>query len=454
MLLYFSVRNFKTFYETENGVNDELITFSMLPTREQFRRESCASPRAVGVNKVLPITALYGANAYGKSSLLQAVGALQKVVNPDKNEPIPYLPNHLYGNDEPTTFEISFVAYNKELGEEKNYIYRIEYDDKRVYYEALLVGRSRYDTYIFERSWDEDNQSFTVEYDNALRKDERAGMIRIMLEEKEVLLYELYRKANLAVIDTVWEWIILQVTVVPAGADYSILPLRLRADKSFVKELCEVISKTDTGISDITFVDVPFPERLRGDLPENVKKSIFDGDRIVFSESTDGDIYLLSANETKKIEVKQLITVHKHGEKEFNLPFSQESDGTVRYMHLFPIFLDLQDEQSRSVYLIDEIDTSLHSNLIINFIGKFLDSRGCDSRSQLIFTTHNLEIMGQDNLLRRDEKWIVDKKTNGASQLSRVTDYAIDGVRNTSDIIKIYSHGMMGGTPNGDWNRG
>ena len=89
----------------------------------------------------------------------------------------------------------------------------------------------------------------------------------------------------------------------------------------------------------------------------------------------------------------------------------------------------------------------MHPRLTEELIASFLDGLGPDGRRQLIFTTHEIQLMRSD-LLRRDEIWLVDK-VNGQSELTRVSDFADVGVRKDADLLGFYMSGRIGGVPRG-----
>ena len=109
-----------------------------------------------------------------------------------------------------------------------------------------------------------------------------------------------------------------------------------------------------------------------------------------------------------------------------------------------PAFLDLAQKQSSKVYIIDEIDRSLHSLLIQQLIDMYLRSCESHSQTQLLFTTHDLMLMNQ-KFFRRDEMWITERRQDGSSQLIGFSEY--EDIRNDKDILKSYLQGRMGGIP-------
>ena len=164
------------------------------------------------------------------------------------------------------------------------------------------------------------------------------------------------------------------------------------------------------------------------------------------------DHAILSLTDEGEPIARRLVTVHEREDgpapeqhSSFTLPLQEESDGTQRFMNLLPILFQLCDKNSRSVFVVDELENSMHPKLTEDFISSFLEGLGADDRCQLIFTTHEIQLMRSD-LLRRDEIWLADK-VDGQSRLTRVSDFADKGVRKDADLLSFYMSGRLGGVP-------
>ncbi|MFZ1085342.1 MAG: AAA family ATPase, partial [Terracidiphilus sp.] len=142
---------------------------------------------------------------------------------------------------------------------------------------------------------------------------------------------------------------------------------------------------------------------------------------------------------------RQLAPIH-YGENGEEVPFnfSDESDGTRRLLDVLPAFLSLEERPNPPVFIIDELDRSLHSNLTRNLLEHFLDMRAESSQSQLVFTTHDTQLMTQD-IFRRDELWVTERDQSGASKLVAFSEFK--DVRKDKDIRKSYLQGRLGGIP-------
>ena len=156
-----------------------------------------------------------------------------------------------------------------------------------------------------------------------------------------------------------------------------------------------------------------------------------------------GHQLLIEKREGTKLRFRRMKSRHlTSGGTTITLPFSEESDGTQRLTHLLPA-LHFTAQDAPMVFVIDEIDRSLHPLLAKGFVRAFLAA--CASKgSQLICTTHELAFMDLD-LLRRDEIWFASKKLpEGSTELYSLADYK---VRTDLKIDKAYLQGRFEAIP-------
>ncbi len=124
--------------------------------------------------------------------------------------------------------------------------------------------------------------------------------------------------------------------------------------------------------------------------------------------------------------------------------FHQESEGSRRVIDLLPAFLRETPFGLNRVYVIDELNRSLHPLLTRKLIEAYLASCDAQSRAQLLFTTHDVSLMDQQ-MFRRDEIWATEKNSEGNSTLFPFSDYK--DIRYDKDIRKSYLQGRLGGVP-------
>ena len=157
----------------------------------------------------------------------------------------------------------------------------------------------------------------------------------------------------------------------------------------------------------------------------------------------ENDLYLITYSEGE-IKAKKLTTIHKRinddGVEFFSLV--DESDGTKRIFDYIPLILDLM--QGEKVFVIDEMERSLHPVLMRKLMDLFFKYAN-DISTQLIFTTHESTLMDQD-ILRRDEIWLMEKTKEGISSFVRLDEKF--NLRFDKELEKNYLRGLFGATPN------
>ena len=118
---------------------------------------------------------------------------------------------------------------------------------------------------------------------------------------------------------------------------------------------------------------------------------------------------------------------------------NEESDGTVRLLDYIPAFQDIVNHNK--VYIVDEIERSIHPLLIKELIRKFSNDK--DTQGQLIFSTHESNLLDQE-IFRQDEIWFAEKDKNGCTDLYPLSEFK---EHHTKDIRKGYLNGRYGGIP-------
>ena len=96
------------------------------------------------------------------------------------------------------------------------------------------------------------------------------------------------------------------------------------------------------------------------------------------------------------------------------------------------------------VLLVDELERELHPVLVNFIITKFQSRKSNPNGAQIIFTTHNTELMNLE-FMRKDQIYFADKRrADGSSELYSVTDFA---TKTADNIRKGYLVGKYGATP-------
>ena len=438
MLRFLRLQNWKSYYEP--------VEFTMVATRERRHGDRLAR---VGRSRILPVTAIYGANAAGKSTLVDGLEALREIVLESRRAGamLPLAPHLPEGKDEPTAFAVEIVvsAVGTDDVADRVFYYELAADRRRIHRELLAQVKSRAKELLFEREND-------VALYGELDDDARARAHAMVVAPNETLLGALGAEGDGAV-GAVWDWFARRLNIIHPESTYMHLPARINAGSVFSQAMNSGLTRADTGIFEVRFDEMnmkalPVGADQLGGLLEGLRER---GGTFVIAVGG-ADHAILSLTDEGEPIARRLVTVHEGEDgpvpeqrSSFTLPLREESDGTQRFMNLLPILFQLRDEDSRSVFVVDELENSMHPKLTEDFISSFLEVLGADDRCQLIFTTHEIQLMRSD-LLRRDEIWLADK-VDGQSRLTRVSDFAGIGVRKDADLLSFYMSGRLGGVP-------
>ena len=432
MLLRFSVENWMSF-------RDE-ATLDLVATREEQHPEHIAAIEKYDL-KLLPVAAVYGANASGKSNLIKAMRFAQQFITdpPKPDAPIPVKPFRLSkeSSQRPTSFRFEIL-----IGE-PIYEYSFSVTKDKVTHEELKQINKASEEILFRRLEGKLDPPDQFPDRSALRfafegTQDNQLYLTNSVSQKQTEFKPVFDwfKHNLILILPVW--VDTKSPRIPSDRHplFSKLTTRLR--------------DLDSGVFDLHHVDLPpekiFPKELLDGLTSHLKE----GEWLSFANplfedelfENDNDVFF--CRENGKVIARRLAPIHKTEDGD-EIPFrlADESDGTRRLIGLLQSLLWLE-EQYPLTLVVDELDRSLHSNLTRNLLEHFLAQRTASSRSQLIFTTHDTQLMTQD-LFRRDEIWITERDQFGASKLVAFSEFK--DVRKDKDIRKSYLQGRMGGVP-------
>lgn len=206
----------------------------------------------------------------------------------------------------------------------------------------------------------------------------------------------------------------------------------------------QLLPQLDTGITGLGGKEIPIEQlTIPATLLSEIHRHLEDGESVRIISPTQ-DRYVFTKKEGE-LSVKKLVAFHVRSSGD-RIPFdiSDESDGTQRIIDLLPVLLQATDAGARKVYIIDEIDRSLHTLLTYRLLQAYLSQCSPESRTQLLFTTHDVLLMDQ-RLLRRDEMWVTERDSSGNSTLYSFSEYK--DVRKDKDIRRSYLQGRMGGIP-------
>lgn len=436
MLVRFIVKNLFSFGEQRE--------FNMLPAPRHSRLAH--HKYKVGGIELLKQAAIYGANGSGKSNLVKALRYLQELVLEDK------LPSRL--NQQKYRFledlEASPVLLALEFVKaDQAFLYAVEFNANRVLTEELYLSGmgEKENTLIFERKTLDDNRIET-RFSAAFESDAESAVLKKVIEKNlakpEKPLFKLLSKlVNPFLIDLelAFDWFQEDLKIISPETKLAPLAHNIHRNKPFSAYANNLVRAFHTGIEAISAEKMSVKEFLgldNADQLNTVMDGMADGEVVELS-GANGEVVEL-VREGNNFSIKRLIMEHK-GPKDKNAQFflHEESDGTVRLLDYVPAFLDLV--QHPRVYVIDEMERSIHPVLIKALIQKFSDDT--QTKGQLIFTTHESNLLDQD-IFRQDEIWFVEKDSNACSDLYPLSEFK---EHHSKDIQKGYLNGRYDAIP-------
>lgn len=215
-------------------------------------------------------------------------------------------------------------------------------------------------------------------------------------------------------------------------------------DGGSLKKINELLKSFDTGIREVNIKEIDFDE-LGSLLPESVFQEVIADIRINLAKSDEVHLSMRSDDSffnivaEKNSEPKVYMLCLKHGKSIYDFDFKDESDGTRRIFDLMDMLLSKKKDV---LYVVDELERSLHPKLTFHFLELFMETHKGD-RAQLVFTTHEDTIMDLD-LFRRDEIWFIERDAANSSNI-----YSLDRFKERYDkkLSKAYLEGRYGAIP-------
>ena len=442
MLIQFSVENFLSF--------DEESVFSMVAgSGSQHPKHLVPDVPRKGAS-VLRGAAIYGANAAGKSNLVQALRFMQDLIRRGtrSGQTIPVLPFKLAKEmGRPSKFEVIF----KTQGIVYQYGFRV--DARLVLEEWLYATPKTHEVTYFERTTDSagkvEVEAYPALTGQSAKNKQFLEFVAQGTRPNQLFLSEAADR-NVAKIQPVIQWFQKVLVVIAAEAQAENLEVVMHQDAKVTQKFAAFLKSAGTGIDAITTIEKPFDfdTHTRGvtnvgreELREQVAQ--LDTEDVLEVQPLWGRRFLVKRGISGEPVRVDLRMQHQASDGRLvSFEMEEESEGTQRLIHLLPALLMLK-EAPEKVIVLDELDRRFHTLLSRLFVQTALDCDEQHQQSQLIFTTHDTNLLNLD-LLRRDEIWFVEKDKGGASHLSSLAEYKI---RDDLKIEKGYLNGRFGALP-------
>ena len=393
--------------------------------------------------EILKLSSIYGANGAGKSNLIKSLFQFQKLVT---REEIPFKlkdTQYKFGNQKEQIVAIEFIQDNTPL------YYGIVLSEDKISTEELYVSGlgKKEDKLIYERKTVDEKT--TIKFLDDFENDEKSQVLKdVLLEEfvkpNEPVLKLLANRDNkfLKDVKKAYEWFSETLQIITPDSKPRALAHKIDTDFEFKRYAEDLMCSFNIGIKSLGTekknIREFFGEDNENELDKLIKEVEDSPKKMIGLRSRRGDeLILVKENDT--IWAKTLKVEHSSSNNSAFFDLDEESDGTVRLLDFVPAFKNVIS--SEKVYIVDEIERSIHPLLIKELIKKFsLDS---NTRGQLIFTTHESNLLDQE-MFRQDEIWFAEKDLNGSTDLYSLSDFK---EHKTIDIRKGYLNGRYGSIP-------
>ena len=440
MLIKLSVENFKSFDQKEEL---SMVSSSKMQGNKNHRMK-------IKQTQLLKNAVVYGANASGKSNLVTAFAFIKTTLM----EGLPVGS----AND---------FCRNKEANKERESVFELQFTVGDTFYaygfSAILSQRKITEEWLFELMQDGGaHQLFIREGNNApvLGDDVRlstAEKSRFTVYSEDFIdqgtrlfLTEMNRgkkyarNSRLLFFPETFNWIMNNIIVI--NPNIGISNTEAYYNDESLENISKLIQTFDTGITDIKTRQITVDEMSKM-IPVEVVQGIFSHLKmqmqmtnmpgIQMTWRVEGGFFNIRIQGNAEPEITTLVL--KHGKSVFDFSFVEESDGTKRLFDLIDMLLT---DRPDTVFVVDELERSLHPKLTEHFLKLFMEAHD-GVRMQLVFTTHEDTIMDQ-SLFRRDEIWFVERNADNASKI-----YSLDHFKERYDkkLSKAYLEGRYGAIP-------
>jgi len=432
MLLRFIAENLASF---KNAVEFNSFPSSKSHSHENHKIEC-------GHATVLRLSAIYGANGAGKSNLLESIKMLKNLVESESisNLEFPESPAFRFDVDclaKPSGMAVEFFA------DGNVFYYHIEFDTDLIYVEELFLSKKTKDIKLFTR--DADGLSINGDYMGNVKSEQFLDALDRLVRPDMLLLSFLgkYYPKEMPLVSSAFKWFTESLEIFTPESIAGFVPHLLDKNPDFNKLVNDTIPQMKTGISKLVVKkEIVNDDDIKGslELQQITKRAKTQpGIPLAKADSRRGDIanYVF---EDGVIYVKTLVGIHRKLDgTEVEMTLASESDGTRRLIEYMPLFFTVTKQGG--VYIVDEIERSIHPILIKDIIQKLSESN--TAKGQLIFTTHESGLLDQD-IFRPDEIWFAQKDSEQATQFYPLSDY---NIHKTANIENGYLNGRYGGIP-------
>lgn len=410
MIIDFTIANFRSIKRPQ--------TFSLYAEKPSGHLEQNVHQLTKSIG-VLRVAGIYGANASGKSNVLLAFEALSYMAygsgDLKDTDRIPcYEPYRLSQSNRkaPTSFEIEFVT-RKAI----RFLYKVEFDAERITKESLDFFPRGQKANLFTRGSDKDYRK--VKFGGLYR----GGKRRFSFFPNNSYLSKAGNDASSPeIIRSVFNF--FRQDIFRLDVMQKVQMFDWKEDPERVAQVGAILSKFDTGISGLEFEEMDASADPRLHLPEKIPERL----RALIIRDQRKIPLFIHESEDQRVE---------------RFTEDLESSGTMKLYHLIPLLCSTFEQGI--VLILDELDNSFHPHIAEAIISLFNDPKTNWNGAQLIFCSHNINLMSPQ-LLRRDQIWFTEK-INGSTALSSLDEFDKKILKSSSPYGKWYEEGRFGAIP-------
>lgn len=397
-----------------------------------------------GKYNVLKFSAIYGNNASGKSNLIKIVSLIDSVVT-NGELPINCL-NQQFRFDNKLQDKESEVALEF-IVNKKSYFYALSFLNKDIIEESLYLNKNNSFVEIFSKKINKHGEikiNFNNEEGLQLSK-----FFENILNPKNSLMYYIGNEYKgkekfIKPIKEIYNWFENDLLIIyPNSKPDLYTPFIFDKQNLYKKIITDTVKLFNLGIDSLDFrkKEVSIKE-LKENLPENFYSKILNEKKGNFPAISSNDFseYYYKDVKNDKYYLCEIIALQSNKNNELQeFKLRELSDGTNRLIDFIPMFISKINTDS--TVLIDEIERSLHPNMIKEILKFFSGEQKIDG--QLIFSTHESLLLDLD-IFRQDEIWFTEKNPEGATEFYSLNEFS---EHHTKDIRKGYLNGRYGAIP-------
>ncbi|MFI3263353.1 MAG: ATP-binding protein [Rikenellaceae bacterium] len=444
MLVRVLFQNFLSYYEG--------VEFNMLPNpkRTRFKEHIYNTSNPA----VLKVSAIYGANGAGKSNILKGFEILRSLVL-DKS----YMSTEdVYNNyrfllaDDTSNKPISIGVEFSNNG--KTFYYRIDIQDNLITLEELYIFNTEInkEVPIYISKYENGQQNLKVYDSHGIENTEYVDTKTTSLLSKNPTSSILALQNEFPIIlnddvNIAFNWFHKKLVILPLTTDTRKLIERFDRYNELLQYINKQISSMSIGIKSIDIKTYSLADVFANKVEKNeamrseiLKELQGDKYNTFLKLKRNRPLFSVTKDNNGQDIVKELVfTQQGVSGYECDMNIDSQSEGTLSLISKLPFLFRLSKRDV--VVLVDELESSLHPQLIERFLKLFLDDN--NSKGQLVFTTHEVHLLDQHNLLRADEVWFAEKH-QGQTKLYSLNDFK---EHNTINIAKGYLAGRYGAIP-------